>query len=230
MDLIIITQRDPIFIDAFLKEINYQVFRKVVIYDVPNFGSGKLSALKRFWRLFGFSETILAGFKTLTSRWTIPPNVVIIKRGFNGVLNEICSNDWSTNDILLSVSAPKKIDVQSLSKFTTKINFHSGKLPTYAGMMPMFWQMFSGEKSFTITMHEISEEIDQGDILFEASYPLIGTLFNNMILSKQSSANIFNRFVSGDLKVNRKKGAKVTHLRSYPDDCSIRQLRKKENG
>jgi non-ribosomal peptide synthetase component F/thioesterase domain-containing protein/methionyl-tRNA formyltransferase/acyl carrier protein len=45
------------------------------------------------------------------------------------------------------------------------INFHDGPLPQYAGSNATSWAIMNQEKTHGITWHEISSEVDQGDIL-----------------------------------------------------------------
>ncbi len=45
------------------------------------------------------------------------------------------------------------------------INFHDGPLPKYAGINATSWALMNREKKYAITWHEITSEIDKGDIL-----------------------------------------------------------------
>jgi methionyl-tRNA formyltransferase len=47
------------------------------------------------------------------------------------------------------------------------INLHNAPLPRYKGMMPTFWQVFHGETALGLTIHYMTEEIDDGQILFQ---------------------------------------------------------------
>lgn len=44
------------------------------------------------------------------------------------------------------------------------VNFHFGLLPKYAGADPVFWQIKNAEKFGGISIHKMTEEIDQGPI------------------------------------------------------------------
>ena len=52
------------------------------------------------------------------------------------------------------------------------INLHSGRLPSYRGMMPTFWQMLRGEQAITISVHRMAQKLDLGDVLATQSFPL----------------------------------------------------------
>jgi len=76
-------------------------------------------------------------------------------------------------DIVASVAAPEifKKGILSVPKLGC-INIHSGKLPIYRGMMPNFWQLLHGEKHAVVTVHEMVEKLDAGDILGTIEWPL----------------------------------------------------------
>ena len=55
-------------------------------------------------------------------------------------------NNLKQGDFLLSLSAPGLIDTDQIPLGVNAINIHSGALPKYAGMMPIFWQLLDEEK------------------------------------------------------------------------------------
>ncbi|MCC5822902.1 MAG: hypothetical protein LAT64_04745 [Phycisphaerales bacterium] len=76
-------------------------------------------------------------------------------------------------DVVASVAAPEIfrkgiLEVPSLGC----INIHSGRLPVYRGMMPNFWQLLHGEEHAVVTVHEMVEKLDAGDILGTLEWPL----------------------------------------------------------
>jgi methionyl-tRNA formyltransferase len=69
-------------------------------------------------------------------------------------------------DVIVSVAAPELFRHELLSVPRLGcINLHSGRLPTYRGMMPTFWQMLEGERHATVTVHEMAPEVDAGRVL-----------------------------------------------------------------
>ena len=69
-------------------------------------------------------------------------------------------------DIIVSIACPKilKKELINFPEFGC-INFHSGKLPAYRGIAPLFWAMMNNEKEAGITIHYINEKIDDGKII-----------------------------------------------------------------
>jgi methionyl-tRNA formyltransferase len=52
------------------------------------------------------------------------------------------------------------------------INCHPAPLPKYRGSFPYFWIIMNGDKEASVTVHEMTEEFDAGDIHFTESYPV----------------------------------------------------------
>tara|TARA_B100001287_G_scaffold106033_1_gene89236 strand:+ start:17557 stop:18306 length:750 start_codon:yes stop_codon:yes gene_type:complete len=64
---------------------------------------------------------------------------------------------------------PKKIiEIPTIGIF----NKHSSLTPHYKGVYPIFWQMLNQEEKMGITIHKMSEKIDEGEILYQRSFNL----------------------------------------------------------
>ena len=81
------------------------------------------------------------------------------------ILNEIKKNNI---DIIFSYGC-RKIDVDPIKKRKIKcFNIHGGILPKYKGVNTNFWPHVQNESNLVgITMHELSEKIDLGNIFFK---------------------------------------------------------------
>lgn len=53
------------------------------------------------------------------------------------------------------------------------INFHFGLLPLYKGADPVFWQLKKGEAQGGISVHVMTDEIDEGPVFVLKSLPVI---------------------------------------------------------
>jgi methionyl-tRNA formyltransferase len=71
-------------------------------------------------------------------------------------------------DLLVSVACPiiLKAPVLGIPRLGC-INIHHAPLPRYKGMMPTFWQMYHQEKSVGVTIHYMTEKLDDGDALLQ---------------------------------------------------------------
>jgi len=52
------------------------------------------------------------------------------------------------------------------------INIHPSRLPAFRGPDPIFWQLRSGETNTGISLHDVSDTIDGGDLVGDQSVPL----------------------------------------------------------
>jgi methionyl-tRNA formyltransferase len=91
-------------------------------------------------------------------------------------------------DLLVSIAASqilrrRVLDVPPLGC----INLHSAPLPRYQGMMPNFWTLMHGEREAAVTVHEMVEKLDAGDILVQRPVPIHpgDSLHDLMVRSKE---------------------------------------------
>ncbi|WP_205525458.1 amino acid adenylation domain-containing protein [Pyxidicoccus trucidator] len=52
------------------------------------------------------------------------------------------------------------------------INYHNAALPAYAGVHATSWALLNGEREHGVTWHVMTEEVDGGDILKQATFPV----------------------------------------------------------
>jgi methionyl-tRNA formyltransferase len=177
--LAIITEDDPLYVRAFFEEFVHDP-RLPHVADVqcvllqPPFRESRWKLARRmlgFWGPLGFVRTAiklawLRGHGRTCRR-------VLHRAGF------VCRDETDVNstecvsqlrhlslDVILSVAAPQIFREPLLQVPSWGcINVHSGCLPRYRGMMPVFWQMAHAERQIGVTVHTITEEIDGGDIL-----------------------------------------------------------------
>jgi methionyl-tRNA formyltransferase len=65
------------------------------------------------------------------------------------------------------------------------VNLHGSLLPQYRGAAPINWAVINGEKETGVTTFKLKHEIDTGDILLQASFPITeedtaGTIHDRM--------------------------------------------------
>ena len=76
-------------------------------------------------------------------------------------------------DLIVSVACPYILKERLLGVPPLGcINIHHAPLPRYKGMMPTFWQMYYGEDSVGLTIHSMSEKIDEGSALLQEELPI----------------------------------------------------------
>ncbi|MBC7428132.1 MAG: methionyl-tRNA formyltransferase [Bacteriovorax sp.] len=62
------------------------------------------------------------------------------------------------------------------------INIHGSKLPKYRGRAPHIWALINGEKSLGITVHQIDEGCDTGDIILQKEIELSNHITGGEVL------------------------------------------------
>ena len=70
------------------------------------------------------------------------------------------------------VSSYNKILPPSLINLSTFINVHYSPLPQYRGRANVNWAIINNEPSAAITIHKISPELDEGNILYQQLIPI----------------------------------------------------------
>lgn len=61
-----------------------------------------------------------------------------------------------------------------IGKFHSFVNFHPSILPLYRGPVPSYWCIENREKFSGFTLHEVTEEIDKGPILYQEAIEIGG--------------------------------------------------------
>jgi methionyl-tRNA formyltransferase len=84
-----------------------------------------------------------------------------------------CVRGWQPT-LRVSVSCPQRIRTKILGLPPLGfLNIHSSLLPKYAGLAPYFWVLAENQRETGITVHYMTEQFDEGNILVQrrASIP-----------------------------------------------------------
>jgi methionyl-tRNA formyltransferase len=136
-------------------------------------------------------------------------------------------------DVIVSVAAPEifKPELLGIPRLGC-INIHSGRLPTYRGMMPTFWQMLRGEPAVTITVHRMAEKLDAGDVLATQPFAIKRSDSLDRVIkgTKCEGARLLIR-VLRDLRADRAQSRpldmKQASYFSFPKPEDVREFRKR---
>ena len=83
---------------------------------------------------------------------------------------EILNN--TNPDIIIVACFPYKLPALICQhKDCNAFNIHPSCLPKYRGPVPLFWQFYYGEENTGITIHRLTEDLDQGDIVLQQVVP-----------------------------------------------------------
>jgi methionyl-tRNA formyltransferase len=79
-------------------------------------------------------------------------------------------------DLLLNVHSLYVIDNEVLrAPNIGSFNLHPGPLPRFAGLNPVCWALYFGEKTHGVTLHRMTAEIDAGPIVYQSIFPITET-------------------------------------------------------
>jgi methionyl-tRNA formyltransferase len=112
------------------------------------------------------------------------------------------------------------------------INRHSALLPSYGGVLPIFWAMKNREKILGTSAHYMVEKIDQGDILaFESfSNEKGSSLFYNYMLAFDASISVIISAIENALKkkIVKKFKKNKNEYYSFPNKQKIKEFKRKD--
>ena len=76
-------------------------------------------------------------------------------------------------------------------------NLHPGPLPQYAGLNPVSWAIYNGEKHHGVTLHRMVPQIDAGPIIYQDSFPIANNDTALMVMEKcvLTGVKLINRFI-----------------------------------
>lgn len=131
-------------------------------------------------RLLSDSDHTLKGVLADPSKKGTSVAAVAKQNGFNvqsaSLVKEPSFADWIINneiDLILNVHSLFVIcsEVIDAVKFGA-YNLHPGPLPHYAGLNAPSWAIYNQELEYGVTLHQITNSIDTGDIIYEVSFPI----------------------------------------------------------
>jgi methionyl-tRNA formyltransferase len=193
----ILTEEDPFYLPVFFREFFDKLARErfvVTGLDItPPLNAKSHGALARkLHNLYGTFDFMHLGFRYAIQR---AKDILLPQSAWAGTVKRIsyqhgvpCSEVSNVNacayvervralqvDLLISVAASQifKEELLAVPRLDA-INIHTGTLPEYRGMLPVFWQMYDGRQEIGITIHTMTPQIDLGEILAYRAVPLHG--------------------------------------------------------
>jgi methionyl-tRNA formyltransferase len=185
LKLVFVTEDDPLYVikffEVFFDEYPADQIEIIGVSVQEAFHEPKWKTAKRIFNFYGpidFVRLLARYFRVKIRGDSIvklakEKNLPIVECGSVNDPDYIERLSAIEPDIVASVAAPEifKKGILGVPKLGC-INIHSGKLPIYRGMMPNFWQLLHGEKHAVVTVHEMVEKLDAGDILGTIEWPI----------------------------------------------------------
>ena len=110
------------------------------------------------------------------------------------------------------------------------INVHGALLPDYRGLLPSFWYLYNDEKTGGATVHYMSADIDDGDIIEQGSVDLTDcrSMFRLMKKTKTLGGELMVRAIEdiakGTVRPRKNETAKGSYF-TWPTVEQAREFR-----
>ena len=190
VSLLLLTQDEYVYlpgaIDIICEEVGERI-KAIVVSPPMSTHGGFLKGIKKHYNAFGPFPFLVLGFKTLIFSFLSKISNVLPGLGLNSVrsiakknripffrVRNINSKEFFDlvesikPNLLVSVSCPQIIKKEIRDKFELGcINIHGALLPRYRGLMPAYWALRNGEEYSGVTVHVLSQKLDDGDILLQ---------------------------------------------------------------
>jgi methionyl-tRNA formyltransferase len=243
--ILFVTEEDPIYViqffEAFLAAYPRVAFELSGITIQRAFHESIWKTMRRMLSFYGpfgflrqglrFVETCLRGRSI--EALAIAADVRILRTGSVNQWTYVEQVRAIAPDVIVSVAAPEifKAELLGVPRLGC-INVHSGRLPLYRGMMPVFWQMLQGERFVTITIHMMAEKLDAGAVLATRLFPIKprDSLDRVIAQTKREGARLLVRVLE-ELRAGRAKPALIDMAHagyfSFPKTRHVRDFRKR---
>jgi len=137
--------------------------------------------------------------------------------------------DAESIDIVLSVAAPEILDKAVLDAPSWGcLNVHTSELPKYRGMLPTFWALYHDESEVGVTVHTMTEEIDDGEIVRQTTFDvgpddsLDEVITKGKQLGAREAAKALETIAEGSVSTRPMRGEGSYH--SFPTAKERREL------
>ena len=120
-------------------------------------------------------------------------------------------------DYLFSITNLKMLPDWVLALGKSAINFHDGPLPKYAGLNAPVWAILNNEAEHGITWHEMTRDVDAGNILLQQRFPIVpgDTALSLNAKCYQAALETFEQLVNGIEQETLQPQVQTTGERSY---------------
>ena len=241
----IITENDPLYVvlffDVFFSEYPREEIEICGITIDRPFHEPMWDAIRRVRVLYNFWELIRQGLRLFGARLrgrsieslAVSAGIRVVTTPSVNQPEYVEQMRTIAPDVIMSVAAPEmfKPPLLGLPRLGC-LNIHSGRLPTYRGMMPTFWQMLRGESDVTITVHRMAERLDAGDVVATQSFAIGKRDSLDRVIkgTKYEGARLFIK-VLRDLRMEQVQSSpldmKQASYFSFPRAQDVREFRKR---
>lgn len=103
--------------------------------------------------------------------WAKKNKISYVTSGDYNDIDNVHDPDWKI-DLVFSCFYDKIIKQWFIDKCEKILNLHHAPLPRYRGILPINWSLKNKEKKHGVTIHEITQGIDDGPIISQVDYSI----------------------------------------------------------
>ena len=238
----------PEFLNAVLPSLGEEV-KGIIVAPVKGKKVSLYTHFKRHYTMFGFVGSAKLAFKYIRKLAALslgmlfgkPASIRQVARRFNVPLH-VTGNIHSPQTIDYIRSLKPDLIVSSFAQIIRPsilsipsigiLNKHSGLLPKYRGIYPVFWAMLNGESEIGVTVHFMAKKVDAGPIVCQESIRVLpqDTFYTLFERAQNASADLMLRAVELIKQGERGRimdSAEIKKSYSYPKKADVREFRKK---
>lgn len=259
MKVIIVTQKDPFYIPIFFKHF-FEKFDKLtsgieiagVIIQKPLGQKSKVALIRKMLDFYGpvaFSLQALRCFLQITEKKLYASGILPVSFSIEYFLDKnkvellkyknvnsgkfVKFVEEEKIDLIVSVAASQIFKAKILKKPRLGcINIHNAPLPDYRGMLPTFWQMYHGEHFAGVSIHEMVEELDRGEIIYQDETKIEKGMSLDRLIKKAKKKNaevlirVLEMFKKSKVKYTSLPKRKGSYF-SFPTKKDVSEFRKR---
>lgn len=180
----------PKYVDGVIRKLpdNYQIVGAVLTNFKPK-KTSFIKHLRRYFTMLGVYAFVLMAFREIYHAFLDyidrfiqlphPHSIAAVCRRYNiphiqsKNVNSDETLEWvATHNADILLSSGNQIFAKKLLKIPrlASINRHTSLLPSYGGIYPIFWCLLNDEKEVGVTVHTMTEKIDEGINLAQQSF------------------------------------------------------------
>jgi methionyl-tRNA formyltransferase len=101
-------------------------------------------------------------------------------------------------DVLFALHYPALIDKEKFNLHKNNVVIHAADLPEGRGRSPIHWQVEAGQNKLVLSLFEMAEGADAGDVFFKSTLELDGSELLDEIRAKviKAEINMIDEFLS----------------------------------
>lgn len=153
-----------------------------------------------------------------------PENIIFWKKEENEQIIEKLNKKRS--EILFSVNFGYKIPREILEKYQKSLNLHLSYLPYNKGSHPNVWAIIE-ETPIGVTIHEMSEKIDKGKIIYQEEVKIDSTDTGKSLYEKLEEKAVdiirreFKNIIENRYLPKENKNGTIHYVKDFSDICRI---------